>query len=358
MYDIMENEEKEIDLIELLRAVWAQKWILCKWGAVGLVAGIIIALSIPKEYKTVVQIAPEGTVQEGQGQMSGIAAMMGVNIGHVATAGVTEKIYPEIVKSTPFLLEFASLEVQNKDNETISLFDYLSKEQKTAWWSYVILAPMDVVGWVRGLFSVDHPPKATGDSIDIFNLSKEMRSFATNLSSRIIVEEDKKTSIYKVSAKMQDPLISAVVADSLVSKLQRYMTAYRTSKARADLVMNQKILDEAQQRYYAADEIYASSVDKNQNLILQSARVKVERFKNERDLAFAVYQQLATQVEMSKVKLQEETIIATIIEPASVPLLPDSPNKKLIVIAFALLAVFAAVGVVVVKFLIAKPKEV
>lgn len=358
MYDIMENKEREIDLIELLRAVWVQKWKLCKWGVGGLVAGIIIAFSIPTEYKTVVQIAPEGTVKEGQGQMSGIAAMMGVNIGGAATAGVTEKIYPEIVKSTPFLLEFANIEVQNKDKEKMSLFDYLSEEQKAAWWSYVISAPMYTIGWVRGLFSADTPPKGVADSIDIFNLSEELRSFATNLSSRIIVEDDKKTSIYKVSAKMQDPLISAVVADSLVSKLQRYMTAYRTSKARADLAMNQKMLDEAQQQYYAADEIYATYVDKNQNLIMQSARVKVERLKNERDLAFSVYQQLATQVEMSKVKLQEETIIATIIEPASVPLIPDSPNKKLIAIAFTFLAVFTAAGIVVVKFLIARPKEI
>lgn len=107
----MENNKNEIDLIELLRVVWTQKRKLCKWGAVGLVVGIIIAFSIPKEYKTVVQIAPEGTAQAGQGQMGGIAAMMGVNIGNAAMAGVTEKIYPEIVKSTPFLLEFSNIEV-------------------------------------------------------------------------------------------------------------------------------------------------------------------------------------------------------------------------------------------------------
>lgn len=354
----MENKEKEIDLIELVHIVWEQKSKLCKWGAVGLVAGIIIALSMPKEYKTVVQIAPEGTTQNGQGQMGGIAAMMGVNIGGTATAGVTEKIYPEIVKSTPFLLEFANIEVQNKDNQKMSLFEYLSKEQKAPWWSYIISAPMNAVGWVKGLLSADKPQNEAGDSIDIFNLSGELREFTTNLSSRIAVEDDKKTSIFKVSAKMQDPLISAVVADSLVSKLQRYMTSYRTSKARADLEMNQKMLDEARQQYYVADEIYATSMDRNQNLVMQSAKVKIERLQNERDLAFSVYQQLATQVEMSKVKLQEETIIATIIEPASVPLIADSPNKKMIVIAFTFLAVFAAAGVVVVKSLWAKPTEV
>lgn len=357
MYDMMENKEKEIDLIELWHAVWAQKRKLCKWGAIGLVAGVIIAFSIPKEYKTVVQIAPEGAVQDGQGQMSGIAAMMGVNIGNAVTAGVTEKIYPEIVKSTPFLLEFANVEVQNQDKESMLLIDYLDKEQKVAWWSYVFSAPMKAVGWMRGLFAAEKPKKATNDSIDIFNLSEELRSFAITLSSLIEVKSDAKTSIYKVSATMQDPLISAVVADSLVSKLQRYMTTYRTTKARADLEMNQKMLSEAQQQYYTADEIYAASMDKNQNLIMQSAKVKVERFKNERDLAFSVYQKVATQVEMSKVKLQEETIIATIIEPASVPLAADSPNKKMIVIAFTFLAVFAAAGVVVVKFLLAKPKE-
>lgn len=76
-----------------------------------------------------VQIAPEGTVQTWQGQMGGVMAMMGVNIGGAATAGITEKIYPEIVKSTPFLLEFANIEVQNKDKQKMLLFDYLGKKR-------------------------------------------------------------------------------------------------------------------------------------------------------------------------------------------------------------------------------------
>lgn len=89
----MENKEKEIDLIELLRAVWAQKRKLCKWGVIGLVVGIVVAVSIPKEYKTVVQIAPEGTVQAGQGQMSGIAAMMGVNFCDEAWKAIYQYVF-------------------------------------------------------------------------------------------------------------------------------------------------------------------------------------------------------------------------------------------------------------------------
>ncbi|MEG2320045.1 MAG: chain-length determining protein, partial [Mucinivorans sp.] len=151
--------------------------------------------------------------------------------------------------------------------------------------------------------------------------------------------------------------IAAVIADSIMAKLQRYMTDYRTAKTRADLVQNLRMLKEAQANYYHADSVYAASTDRNQNLISQSARIKVDRLSNEKNLAFTVYQQVASQVEMTKMKLQEDTPIATIIEPASVSIRASSPKKLVILIAFAFLGGFAALGVVVAKQLMKKDEQ-
>ena len=81
--------------------------------------------------------------------------------------------------------------------------------------------------------------------------------------------------------------------------------------------------------------------------------MRIERLRNERNLAYNVWNQTASQVEVTKIKLQEETPIATVVEPAIVPDHAASPKKAMIFIAFAFLGGFLAVGIVVVKSLLA-----
>lgn len=361
----MENKEKEIDIIALMHTVWGRRRLLIKWGCVGLVAGVIIAFSIPKQYVTIVKIAPEGTPDSKVSSMSGLAAMAGMTLPGTAEEGISEKLYPEIVKSTPFLLEFADMQVDD-GGVKMSLYEYLTEHQRKAWWSYVIGAPMQAVGWIVGLFS-DEDEDGDGDGdggkrsrsrnsksksiedIDIFKPTTTQIKYINVLGSLVSIEPDKKTGILKVTTKMQDPLISATLADSLISKLQLYMTDYRTGKARADLRVNEKKLEEARQSYYAAEDAYAEAQDKNRNLTTQFAQVKIDRLSNEKMLAFGIYQQIATEVELGKVKLQEQTPIATVVEPASVPLRADSPKKLFLMVIFTFLGVFGAAMAVVVR---------
>ncbi|MEG1934714.1 MAG: hypothetical protein RR141_01875 [Rikenellaceae bacterium] len=214
-------------------------------------------------------------------------------------------------------------------------------------------APMSFVGWVM---SIGKEKKAE-QPIDIFKPSAAQLAYIGSLKKLIKMETDKKTNVISIKVTMQDPLIAAVIADSLVAKLQLYMTDYRTSKARADLKNNEIMLLEAKDKYYKLDSAYATAQDRNRNLAMKSAQVMLERLSNEKDLAFSIYQQIATQVEMGRIKVQEDTPIATIIEPTSVSLSAASPNKKIIMIAFLFLGVFAAVGIITVKFIISNDKE-
>lgn len=341
-------ENKEIDLVELVQAIWAKKKLFIKWGLIGLVVGVIIAFSLPKTYMSSVKIASESkNNSQSMGTMGGLAAMAGFNINGVGNDGISEQLYPEIMKSSPFLLELAPIMFGYK-GEQISFYDYITKEQKRAWWSHVMGVPMSLVGWVMSIGR----EKTHEQPIDIFRPSGTQLGYIATLNNLIKTEEDKKTSALSIKVTMQDPYIAAVIADSLLSKLQRYVTDYRTSKARADLENNEMLLKEAKIKYYQLDSTYALSQDRNRNLAMKSAQIMLERLSNEKDLAFSIYQQLASQVELGRLKVQEDTPIATIIEPASVPLYPASPNKMIIIVAFVFLGIFAIVGVEIVRFII------
>lgn len=59
--------------------------------------------------------------------------------------------------------------------------------------------------------------------------------------------------------------------------------------------------------------------------------------KNDMNIAFQVYSQVETQLQVARAKAQEAKLIFAIVEPASVPLSLSSPNKPLIIIAFIFL---------------------
>lgn len=57
--DVNEKEEGTIDLLDIASNLWANRRKLIKWSVCGAVIGLIVAFSIPREYTTSVQLAPE-----------------------------------------------------------------------------------------------------------------------------------------------------------------------------------------------------------------------------------------------------------------------------------------------------------
>lgn len=362
------NEEKEIDLLELLHSVWNLRRRVLKYAALGAVVGLVIGFSIPKTYVTTIKLAPESkAAATGGGGMAGLAAMAGFNLNAAGggTEGITAEIFPEIVKSTPFLLEFAEIPVTltpkraGQPGERMSLFEYVTEHQRQAWWKHVMAAPGQAIGWVASLGrgKTEREALLPVDSVDLFRLPAAYKRFVGALNTMLAVQNDKKTSLLEAKVTMQDPLVSAVVADSLVAKLQKYMTVYRTQKTRHDLEQNIRQNAEARARYYEVEDRLAEAIDQNRNISSESLRVRIERLRNERTLAYNVWNQTASQVEMTKIKLQEEMPIATVVEPAIIPDRPAAPRKMLILVACAFLGGFWVVGSVVVRELLSGDKK-
>ena len=330
-----DNHSDEISLVDLAKQIWKFKYRILKWSAAGALLGLIIGFSIPKEYVSVVSLAPEGDGAKN-GSLGELASIVGVGSMN-DISGINLMLYPQIVSSTPFLLEFAPINVTVDDRRMV-MSEYLLKHQRQPWYSAVIKAPFRAIAWVMSI-------NDGSDTLNLTNSPKILDNYRKALQSRIMANVDKKTGVITVTSTFQDPLIAKSVADSVVNKLQEYMTSYKTAKTRANLEANQKLLDEAKERYYAADANYAAALDRNRNLILRSAGVQLDRLRNERDLTFQLYQQLSSQVEVDRVKLQEDTPIATVIDPARIAPKASSPRKLLLLVAFAFLGGVACLGV-------------
>lgn len=338
-------EEQEIDLIELAQKVWAERKLVFKVCGIAALIGLVVAFSVPKEYSTEVTLAPETAGKSGGGSMGALAAMAGINLGSSAGEdALSPELYPDIVSSTPFLLELFDVNVKDqKGRIDTTLYAYLDEHQRAPWWSAVISAPFKALGWTLSLFR-DKEEVMKNVKADPFRLNRDEARVATALSKRISVSVDKKTGVTTLIVTMQDPLISACLTDTVMHCLQNYITDYRTNKARHDLAFTEKLYKEAKADYTDAQQKYANFVDANQNIIMLSYRAEQERLQNEMNLAYSVYTQVSQQLQMAKAKVQEITPVYTVVQPATVPLRAAKPNKVMILIGFMFLAGVGSVG--------------
>ena len=346
------RKDEEIDLIEILRRIIAVRKTIYKAAGVGMVMGIIIAISIPKQYTVKVTLSPEMGNSKGSSGLAGLAASFlgsGSVIGGDGSDALNAALSSDIVSSTPFLLELLNMKVLIPKENIKTLEAYLD-EQSSPWWNYIIGIPGIVIESIKSLFvDTDNPIIDRSLQKGTIELTREERDKIIFLRKNIVATMDKKTAITGISVTLQNPKVAAIVADSVVCKLQELIISYRTSKSKEDCAYLEKLFKERQEEYYAMQKKYADYVDTHDNLILQSVRTEQERLQNDMNLAYQVYSQVANQLQVAKAKVQEEKPVFAVVEPAVVPLFPSGMGKLLYMLLFGFIAVIVTMGWLLIK---------
>ncbi len=332
------KDEKEIDLLELARKLWNNKKFIIKATLIGAVVGLVIAFSIPKEYTSTVAFTTNFNDSK-VGNMGALASLAGINIANMNSSNVlSPELYPDIMRSTPFIRDLLHINVHDEEcGIDTTLYSYLKDEQKIPWWSYILKTP----GLLISLFKLDD-----GDKVKIaedpYFISDEELNIIEVLKSTYCITTDKKTGITTFDVTLQSPVISAFLADTISSYLQSYIIQERTKKALNDLENSRRLYQQYEKSYNELQQKLAVFVDRNKNIISESYRVNQRKLENEVNLAYTVYNQMAQQVQLNEIKVQDETPIFTIIQPAFEPIFPAAPQKKVIFVAFAFLGCICA----------------
>ncbi len=331
-----ENNDLNIDWIDILCRVIAIRKTLYKAAGVGVVLGIIIALSIPKQYTVTVILSPEMNGDKASGGLASLASSFlgGGTSSNNDALNVT--LAPDIVSSTPFVLDLFDTRVQTLDGKLdTTLVSYLD-EQKQPWWGYVKAAPSLAIGAIKSLLTEEADSTA---ALNPFQLTEKEATKVKGLRQAITASVEKKTAMTTITVTLQDPKVTAIVADSVVAKLQQYIVDYRIKKAKEDCAYLEELYKERQQEYYDAQSKYAHYFDTNRNIAFQSIRAEQERLQNDMSLAYQVYSQVAQQLQVARAKIQEEKPVFAVVEPATIPLYPSGISRKIILIGIIFLTI-------------------
>lgn len=337
----MDNEPKidvtdQIDLQKIFGKLWKGKLAILISSIAMTSLGIFISFSIPKTFVSKVILAPEfSNGLPSNSNLSDIASMVGIDLNN--TGGTVDAIYPEIypnvVKSIPFITELFQIPISTMDNRVKekAYAKYLLEDQKYPWWD-------KLSGYISGKFTDKKNKKDSLQTIiNTFKLTKEQDDLYKMIIGKINCSVDKKNSLITINVEDQDPLVAALLADTIQSRLQEYITNYRTKKAKKDLLYVQNLISEAKKKYLKSQKKYADFSDANEDAVLQTIKSQRDEMENDMQLNYNMYTQLAQQLQAAKAKVQENTPAFTQIQPATVPLKKDGPKRMIITLAFAFL---------------------
>lgn len=337
----MDNEQKTTPqekptLGQLWQDIKKHKKLYYKVLGITFIVSAIITLSIPNYYKCTVLLAPEipgGT--KGTSGLASLASSFGVNLGG-ANAGadaIMPNLYPDLMNSVAFRASLFPVKVQEEDGDSaMTYYDYLENYQRMPWWS----AGMKAFG--NGISSVINSilgnEEETSDKVNPFRLTKEQMNIVEKMEKKVVCDVDNKTFVITIDVTDQDPLIAATLADSVQTRLQNFITDYRTRKARIDLAYNQKLFKEAQERYEKARVKSAAYSDANRHAIFAEKQSEQTKLDNEMQLQYRAYSQVAAQLQMAEAKVQEDTPAFTTLQPATVPVKKAGPKRTILCVIF------------------------
>lgn len=352
---IADNNSDEIDITEILKKLWVKRSFIIKLTVAFLLLGLFVALFSPVQYTSTCTVVPQSGNSSGGGGLGGVAAIMGVNLG---TAMMTEGtlspvMYPEIIKSVPFTREIMKTEVivEKSNGQPITLYDYYTDKQYRdfnllgAIKKYTIGLPGVLIGAIRG----DKEPEIVessliGDSNTVFKLTEEEKRVYDAIQGAVQINPNSKDGYVTIGYVFPEAKVAAQVTDKIYRTLEEYVSQFKSEKLNDNLEFVEISYETARTDFLNAQDRLTAFQDANRVLSTASARSMEARLRNEYDIAFTLYRELATQREQAKIAVKENQTILTLVNPPVVPHEKSAPRRSIIIIGFLFLGVVVAGG--------------
>lgn len=335
----------ELKFDALFKLIWSHRKLFLINLSIAFVVAVIYAFSLPRYYETKVLLAPEySSGSNSLGNLGGLASLAGINLGGMSGEdAIVPTLYPDLISSTDFLVSLFDVQIVTQDSTYRgTLKEYMQKKQKAPWWTSCIES-------VKSVFKSDKPEEGEDKNPNPFYLSKSDMVAVHTIGSKFECAVDKKTNVITLQVTDQDPLVSALLVDTVRMRLQDFIIDYRTKKARNDLKHIVQLRDEAERNYKKNLDRYTAYADANRAVVLQVYKSQMDELKNATQTSYNIYNQLVQQVELAKAKVLERTPAFTVIQNATVPDKPAGPKRSFIVILFCLLTFIGTTGYIIFK---------
>ncbi|MFH4691392.1 Wzz/FepE/Etk N-terminal domain-containing protein [Vibrio alginolyticus] len=303
-----QSKGDEIDLRELVKALWKGKWIIIVVTFVFAMGSVVYALSLPNIYKADALLAPaessnSGGLSKMAGQLGGLAAIAGVNLGGGEASQTDLAI--QVMKSRQFIDAFI-----NKHDLLVSLMAVKGWNFET---NKLILDEElydpSSGRWLREANGMRSSKPTAQEAFEVF-----IKTFS--------IQKDTEAELYTVTVKNYSPYIARQWVNWLIEDINRVMR-------------ERTIAETSKNLEYLNTQLQKTSVT---------------------DMQSTFYKLIEEQTKSLMLAEVQDEFIFKIIDPAVVPEVKYGPKRALICMFGALLGGVLSVAFVIVRFAVNRGK--
>lgn len=278
-------------------------------GVVGIILGALVSVFKDPVFHAKTSFVLEEGDSGGLGQMSGLASLVGVNLGSLGgTSGLFQGDNIMELYRSERMLNATLLSPFNEDQLLIDRFIEFEEINKK-WASKVDIDEMDFT-IPRDQFTVSQ------DSVvkEITELVRENQLSVT--------KPDRKLSIIQVAVSSEDEYYAKVFNEHLVANVNEFYLKTKTKKTGENLAILQSQADSVRKILDESISAYASASDRvpNANPLLESATVEARKRQIDVQATGAVYQEIVKNLEIAKVNHRNNSPLIQIIDSPRLPL--------------------------------------
>ena len=361
------QEEQGIDFMALAKKVWIGRKTVYKALAVFLVLGLISAFTMKRVYNVQSVMVPQMASKGASSSLSSLASLAGFDLGtsNMGGAELSPLVYPQIVNSVPFRLKLLYTPLHwEKADTAVNMLTYAKEYNKPGFFSYVKKYTIGLPGVILGLFKgkekevMVSPLQSAGDNGEPkpIRLTKDEEKMLPMVGQAVNLSVDKKEGLIMLSVTGTEPLQTAELALKAQQLLQEEITKFRTQKAQDQLNYVQARYNEIKAETESYQNALATIKDRSQEMLTTKSRIEMERIQTKYNIASAIYQEMAKQLEQSKMQVKKDTPVLTVIQPVTVPTQPANSRMKSL-FGWIFFGLVVGCGIVLAKDYLPKLKE-
>lgn len=318
---------EEITITTIFKLIKAHKKQYIIAVAITFVVSAIVLFTTPNYYTSKVLLAPEVSGDKfSSSGLSGIASTMGLNLNGLAGGSgdaFFPEIYPEIVSSTTFLQQLLKIKVETKNGDFKgTLKEFLEKDKSSF--------------SLSELFGSKEEPAIKSSAY----ISPKDMATIKKLNKSIGVRIDPKNEVITIDGTFEDAYVAQVVTDSLSYLLQQYIYDYRTKKSSLMLEQAKNFMNKSYREYLTLSKKSAQFTDSHHQLRLQEGKNQKTFLENEMQAKYQIYIQAIQQVTLAQAKLQAQTPVYSVIQPAIIPDRKSGPKRLTSILLIEILTTF------------------
>tara|TARA_X000000950_G_scaffold28172_1_gene30375 strand:- start:18132 stop:19265 length:1134 start_codon:yes stop_codon:yes gene_type:complete len=336
-------EDNSIQIIFILKKIWANRNLLKKLIFVFFIIGVFVAITSPVLFVSHTTFVPQtsdnnSNTNKGYAELASLAGInLNAEVGSSLDNYISPLLYSKIINSEEFSLSLIKEEIVDMDGNRLTVKDYIIENSKG-------FNVFGIIGKILDFFKKYTIGFILKSDSNVNNLeSDEKYNFIDEDDYKIIkvfkkkfsIELNEKEGYIKVLANDKSPLISTQLVYLVTKTLQSKIISLRTNKIKEELEYSEVELSRQKEKFEALQNELASFKDSNKNISTAIFASELQKLQSEYNLQQNILISLSSEFNKNKIKLNKDTPIFSVLDEVTIPNEKSKPRRMIIVLAYS-----------------------